>query len=146
MRERITKELRDAMKSQNKLRMSVLRMLLAEITNVEKSGRDFEYIDVVKGYAKKLKKTIEEYERLQIQNEIDSYKNELKIVEEFLPKQMTDEELEKIVTEVIESEKPKDIGSAMKIIMSKYKGVVDGKKVQILVKSMFLKDSAKPAQ
>ncbi|ODS33402.1 MAG: hypothetical protein SCARUB_01439 [Candidatus Scalindua rubra] len=139
MRERITKELREAMKSQNKLRMSVLRMLLAEITNAEKSGRDFEYIDVVKGYAKKLKKTIEEYERLQIQDKVNSCKEELKIVEEFLPKQMTDEELERVVTEVIESEKPKDIGSAMKIIMSKYKGVVDGKKVQTLVKDMFLK-------
>ena len=139
MKERITKELKDAMRSRDKRRVSVLRMLLADIINVEKSGKDFKPIDVVRGYAKKLKKTIEEYERLQIQAEIDSCNEELKIVEEFLPKQMSDEELEKVVTELIESEKPGDIGSTMKIVMGKYKDVADGKKVQTLVKKIFSK-------
>ncbi len=139
MKERITKEIKDAMKSGDKLKVSVLRMLLADIINVEKSGKDFKHIDVIRGYAKKLKKTIEEYERLHIQDKIVSYNEELKIVEEFLPKQMSDEELEKVVTELIESEKPKDIGSAMKIVMGKYKEVADGKKVQALVKELFVK-------
>lgn len=139
MKDRITKELKDAMKSKNKLRVSVLRMLLADITNVEKSGKEFKYIDVIRGYANKLKKAIEEYERLQIKNEVDSCREELKIVEEFLPKQLTDEELGKIVNELIELEKPEDIGSAMKIVMGKYKDVADGKKVQALVKEIFLK-------
>lgn len=139
MKDLITKELRNAMKSQDKLRISALRMLLAEITNMEKSGKDFEYADVVKGYAKKLEKTIEEYKRLHVKDRVNSCKAELAIVEEFLPKQMSDEELERVVTEIIETQKPKDIGSAMKIIMSKYKNVVDGKKVQTLVKEMFLK-------
>ncbi len=140
MKERITKELKDAMKSRDKLRVSVLRMLLADITNVEKSGKDFKHIDVIRGYAKKLKKTIEEYERLHIQDKIMSYNEELKIVEEFLPKQMSDGELKKVVTELIESEKPKDIGSAMKLVMGKYKEIADGKKVQALVKEIFLKE------
>ena len=139
MKERITKEIKDAMKSGDKLKVSVLRMLLADIINVEKSGKDFKLIDVIKGYAKKLKKTIEEYERLHIKDKIVSYNEELKIVEEFLPKQMSDEELEKVVTELIELEKPKDIGSAMKIVMGKYKDIADGKKVQALVKELFLK-------
>ena len=139
MKERITKELKDAMRSRDKRRVSVLRMLLADIINVEKSGKDFKPIDVVRGYAKKLKKTIEEYERLQIQAEIDSCNEELKIVEEFLPKQMSDEELAKVVAELLESEKPGDIGSAMKIVMGKYKDVADGKKVQTLVKKIFSK-------
>ena len=69
---------------------------------LKKSGKDFKPIDVVRGYAKKLKKAIEEYERLQIQDEIDSCNAELKIVEEFLPKQMSDEELEKVVIDIIE--------------------------------------------
>ncbi len=139
MKERITKEIKDAMKSGDKLRVSVLRMLLADITNAEKSGKDFKPIDVVRGYAKKLKKASEEYERLQIQKEIDSCNAELKIVEEFLPKQMSDEDLEKVVTELMESEKPGDIGSAMKVVMGKYKDVADGKKVQALVKKIFSK-------
>ena len=139
MKDRITKELRSAMKSQDKLRMSVLRMLLADITNMEKSGKDFECADVVRGYAKKLGKTIEEYKRLNVQDRIDSCMAEMAIVEEFLPKQMSDNELEKVVTEIIESQKPKDIGSAMKIVMGKYKDVADGKKVQALVRNLLLK-------
>jgi uncharacterized protein YqeY len=139
MKERITKELKDAMKSKDKLKVSVLRMLLADIINVEKSGKEFKHIDIIRGYAKKLKKAIEEYERLQIKKEVDSCKEELKIVEEFLPKQLSDEELGKLVTELIELEKPADIGSAMKIVMGKYKEVADGKKVQVLVKEIFLK-------
>ena len=110
MKERITKEIKNAMKSGDKLRVSVLRMLLADIINIEKSGKDFKHIDVIRGYAKKLKKTIEEYERLCIQDKIVSCNEELKIVEEFLPKQMSGEELKKVVTELIESENPKDIG------------------------------------
>lgn len=139
MKEEITKAVKDAMKSGDKQRVSVLRMLLADIINVEKSGKDFKHIDVVRGYAKKLKKTIEEYERLNIQDKIVSCNEELKIVEEFLPKQMSDEDLKKVVTELIESEKPKDIGSAMKIVMGKYKDIADGKKVQALVKESFAK-------
>jgi uncharacterized protein YqeY len=139
MKDRITKELKSAMKSQDKLRMSVLRMLLADITNMEKSGKDFECADVVRGYAKKLGKTIEEYKRLNVQDRIDSCMAEMAIVEEFLPKQMSDDELEKAVTEIIESQKPKDIGSAMKIVMGKYKEVADGKKVQALVRNLLLK-------
>jgi uncharacterized protein YqeY len=139
MKERITKEIKDGMKSGDKLRVSVLRMLLADIINIEKSGKDFKHIDVIRGYAKKLKKTIEEYERLHIQDKIDSCNEELKIVEEFLPKQMSDEELKTVVTKLIESEKPKDIGSAMKIVMGKYKDIADGKKVQTLVKELFVK-------
>ena len=47
MKERITKEIKDAMKSGDKLKVSVLRMLLADIINVEKSGKDFKHIDVI---------------------------------------------------------------------------------------------------
>ncbi len=130
------------MKSQDKLRMSVLRMLLADITNMEKSGKDFECTDVVRGYAKKLGKTIEEYKRLNVQDRIDSCMAEMAIVDEFLPKQMSDDELEKVVTEIIESQKPKDIGSAMKIVMGKYKEVADGKKVQALVRNLLLKKNS----
>jgi hypothetical protein len=139
MKERITKEIKDAMKSGDKLKVSVLRMVLADIINVEKSGKDFKHIDVVRGYAKKLKKTIEEYERLQLQDKIMSYNEELKIVEAFLPKQMPDEELKKVVTELLDSEKPGDMGTAMKLVMGKYKDIADGKKVQALVKEIFLK-------
>ena len=139
MKERITEEIKNAMKSGDKLRVSVLRMLQADIINVEKSGKEFKQIDVIRGYAKKLKKAIEEYERLNLQDKIISFNEELNIVEEFLPKQMSDEELKKVVIELLDSEKPADMGMAMKLVMGKYKEVADGKKVQALVKEVFSK-------
>ncbi len=139
MKERISKELKDAMKARDTGRVSVLRMLSAEILNLEKSGKEFECQDVVKGYAKKLKKTIEEYKRLGVQDRVGANESELAIVGEFVAKQLSDDELGKIVSEVVKSEKltSKDMGLAMKIIMGKYKGVVDGKKVQSLLKGIF---------
>ena len=139
MKERIEKEIKDAMRSGEKLRVSVLRMVLADIINIEKSGKDFKHIDIIRGYAKKLKKAIEEYKRLHLQDKIVSFNEELKIVEEFLPKQMSDEELKKVVIELLDSEKPGDMGTAMKLVMGKYKEVADGKKVQALVKEVFSK-------
>ncbi len=139
VKERISEEIKNAMKSGDKLRVSVLRMLQADIINVEKSGKEFKQIDVIRGYAKKLKKAIEEYERLHLQDKIESFNEELKIVEEFLPKQMSDEELKKVVIELLDSEKPGDMGMAMKLVMGRYKEVADGKKVQALVKEIFLK-------
>ncbi len=139
MKERIAEEIKSAMKSGDKLRVSVLRMLQADIINVEKSGKEFKQIDVIRGYAKKLKKAIEEYERLNLQDKIISFNEELDIVEEFLPKQMSDEELKKVVIELLDSEKPADVGMAMKLVMGKYKEVADGKKVQALVKEVFSK-------
>ena len=139
MKERITEEIKNAMKSGDKLRVSVLRMLQADIINVEKSGKEFKQLDVIRGYAKKLKKAIEEYERLHLQDKVVSFSEELKIVEEFLPKQMSDEELKKVVIELLDSEKPGDVGMAMKLVMGKYKEVADGKKVQALVKEIFSK-------
>src|SRR3990170_1507904 len=105
IKDKITESLKVAMKAQDKLRMSVLRMILAEMKLLEKSGKEFKYIDAVKGYAKKLKKTIEEYERLKLPDKVNEIKAELAIVEEYLPKQMGDEELERIVAEVIEANK-----------------------------------------
>ncbi len=139
MKEKITEEIKNAMKSGDKLRVSVLRMLQADIINVEKSGKEFKQLDVIRGYAKKLKKAIEEYERLHLQDKVVSFSEELKIVEEFLPKQMSDEELKKVVIELLDSEKPGDVGMAMKLVMGKYKEVADGKKVQALVKEIFSK-------
>ena len=52
---------------------------------------------------------------------------------------MSDEELKKVVAELLESEKPGDMGMAIKIVMGKYKDIADGKKVQALVKEIFLK-------
>lgn len=139
MKERITENMKVAMKAQNKLRTSVLRMMLADIKIADTSGKpkdQIDYVEVVRGYYKKLNKTREEYERLNLPDKVKELNGEIAIVEEYLPKQLSDDEIKRIVQEVIETNKftAREMGAAMKLIMGKYGGVVDGKKVQTYLK------------
>src|SRR5574337_1704952 len=134
MKERITEDLKVSMKAQNKLRTSVLRMILADIKIADTSGKpkdQIDYVEVVRGYYKKLKKTREEYERLHLPEKVKELDGEIAIVEEYLPKQLSDDEVKKIVKDVVETNKftAKEMGVAMKLIMGKYGSSVDGKKV-----------------
>jgi uncharacterized protein YqeY len=143
LKERITEELKSAMKAQDKLRTSVLRMILADIKIADTSGKpkdQIDYSEVVRGYCKKLKKSREEYEKLDLPEKVKELDKEIAIVEEYLPKQLSDDEMKKIVNEVIETNKftIKEMGAAMKLIMGKYGSAVDGKKVQ-----MFLRENLK---
>lgn len=139
VKERITEELKVSMKAQNKLRTSVLRMILADIKIADTSGRpkdQIDYVEVVRGYYKKLNKTREEYERLNLPDKVKELNGEIAIVEEYLPRQLSDDEIKRIVSETIETNKftAREMGVAMKLIMSKYSGVADGKKVQMYLR------------
>ncbi|TLD42602.1 MAG: Transamidase GatB domain protein [Candidatus Jettenia ecosi] len=139
LKDRITEDLKTAMKAQDKLRTSVLRMMLADVKIADTSGKpkdQIDYVEVVRGYYKKLKKTREEYERLHLPEKVKELDREIAIVGEYLPEQLSDDEIKKIVSEVIESNKftAKEMGVAMKLIMSKYGSALDGKKVQIYLR------------
>lgn len=141
VKERVTEDLKTAMKAQNKLRTSVLRMILADIKIADTSGKpkdQIDYVDVACGYCKKLYKTREEYERLNLPEKVKELNGEIAIVEEYLPKQLSEDEIRKIVKETVETNKftVKEMGMAMKQIMSKHGGVVDGKRVQVILKEM----------
>lgn len=135
VKERVTEELKCAMKAQDKLKTSVLRMILADIKIADTSGKprdQIDYVEVVRGYCKKLKKSREEYEKLHLPEKVKELDGEIAIVEEYLPKQLSDDEMKMIVAEIIEANRftAKDMGTAMKLIMSKHGSTVDGKKVQ----------------
>ncbi|HHT9130048.1 MAG TPA: GatB/YqeY domain-containing protein [Candidatus Brocadiaceae bacterium] len=139
LKERVTEDLKSAMKAQDKLKTSVLRMILADIKIADTSGKprdQIDYVEVVRGYHKKLKKSREEYERLHLPEKVKELDGEIAIVEEYLPKQLSDDEIKKIVHEVVETNKftAKEMGAAMKLIMGKYGSAVDGKKVQVYLK------------
>lgn len=141
VKERVIEELKSAMKAQDKLRTSVLRMILADIKIADTSGKpkdQIDYVEVVRGYHKKLKKTREEYERLNLPEKVKELDGEIAIVEEYLPKQLSNDEIRKIVEEVIKANNytAKEMGVAMKQIMSKQGSVVDGKKVQTILKEI----------
>jgi uncharacterized protein len=139
LKEQVTEDLKNAMKARDRLRLSVLRMMLADIKIADTSGKpkdQIDYNEVIRGYLKKLKKAREEYEKLNIPEKIKELDGEIAIVEEYLPKQLSDDEIKRIVDEVVEANKftAKEMRVAMKLVMSKYGNVVDGKKVQLYLK------------
>ncbi len=135
-KEKIAEALKSAVKARDKLRTSVLRMVLAQIKDTEAASDKPDYLAAVGGYAKRLKKSVSEYERLEQPEKVADLKEEIAIVEEFLPKPFSEEEIERIVEEVIAANNftLKDFGRTMKAVMETCKGAAEGKVVSRIVK------------
>ena len=90
-------------------------------------------------YAKQRKEAIEMYEKGGRQDLVEKEKAELAVVESYLPKQMSEEEIRELVKEAIEAtgaSSPKDIGKVMQHVMPKVKGRADGSVVNKIVREM----------
>ncbi|HVT82925.1 MAG TPA: GatB/YqeY domain-containing protein [Phycisphaerae bacterium] len=130
-----------AMKSGDKLRTSVLRMVLSEIKRVEADKPDADPQGAVTAYAKTLRKTMAEMEKLNQPERVTALQGELKIVDEFLPKQMDDAALEALVTQTLAAQPgltKKDAGRAMGAVMKAVAAAgasADAGKVKALVDS-----------
>jgi uncharacterized protein YqeY len=142
LKERITTELTAAMKAGEKLRTETLRSLRALILEFEKSGagRDMNPDDEMKmllSAAKKRKDAIDIYVANNRNELADKEKAELEIINEYLPKQLTKEEIEQRAGEVIASvgaAGPGDTNKVIPVLMKELKGKADGKLVQEIVK------------
>ena len=107
--EQINSDLKEAMKAKNAEEMSVLRMLIAAARNKEITLRDKgvaeltdeQALEVVASEVKKRRDSVEAYTAGDRQDLVDKENSEIKILEKYLPEQMTDEELEKIIEQVI---------------------------------------------
>ena len=109
-----------AMKAGDKNRTQVLRMVLSEIKRIEADKPDADPQGAVNAYAKTLRKTIAEMERLNQPERVAQLQTEIKIVEEFLPQQLDDAALEGIVNQTLASQAltaKKDAGRAMGAVM-----------------------------
>jgi uncharacterized protein len=130
-----------AMKSGDQTRVSTLRMLSSSLHNakIEKRGelsKDDE-ISVVQREAKRRKEAIDAYEKASESERADKERKELAILEEFLPEQLSDAELEKLVVDSINETAAKtvsDMGRVIGMVIGKAKGKVDGKRVSEAVK------------
>jgi len=136
IKEQIVEALKAAVKARQKERTSVLRMILAQIRNAEAASDKPDYVTAVGAYAKRLRKSLSEYERLGQTEKATDLKKEIAIVEEFLPRPLSEEEIEKIVEEVIAANNftRKDFGRTMKAVMERCKGAAEGKAVSRIVK------------
>ncbi|HSX10274.1 MAG TPA: GatB/YqeY domain-containing protein [Chlamydiales bacterium] len=127
--ERINHEIKEAIRSQNQLRLNVLRMLKSKILAVDARASlpDAEVLKLFKTYLNNLQEAIEQSaHRPEI---VDNLKREIVVVQEFLPKALTVEETRKIVLQAIAESGAKtkrELGLVMKAIM-KINSAVDGK-------------------
>ncbi len=138
---KLQEEMKSAMKSGDKERLATIRMLISEIKKVQidtkKELSDEEIIKILQKYAKQRKDSIEQYRKAGREDLAEKEERELKIVQEFLPQPLTEEEIQKIVEEVIKetgASSMKDMGKVMKIVMEKTQGRAEGSVVSKIVK------------
>lgn len=143
LKEKLLQDMKEAMKARDKLRLSTIRMLNSLIKNAEiekrKNLTDGEITQLLMKYAKQRRESIEMYEKGGRQDLVDKEKTELRIVESYLPKQLTEAELKRLVKEAIEStgaNSPKDIGKVMKYVMPKVEGKADGSAVNKIAREL----------
>lgn len=134
---RIMDDLKTAMKSQNKERMSVLRMVLSDLKyaaaqeNVHAEMSEETEIKVISTYHKRLLKSRDEFPEGEKRVAIDA---ELKIVEEYLPKKAGPEQIQAVINELIKTSTDRQFGALMKQVMAKLGSAADGKIVSELLK------------
>ena len=143
IKEKLNEDLKKALKEGKKERLSVIRMAKAAIINEEKDRmhelNDDEVIEVISREVKKRKDAKEEYERLGRSDKADELQREIEILQEYLPLQLTEEELEEIVKKTISeigAKDLKDLGMVMKAVLPQVKGRADGKAVNAIVKKL----------
>ena len=135
----ITHDLTQAMKAREEPKLSTLRMLKAEMQKLQADkGKSYEITDadvqtVIKRLIKQRKDAAEQYSAGGANDRAESELAEVKVLEPYLPQQLSDEALDAIIREAAEeihAASPKDMGKLMKIVMSKAKGQADGARVK----------------
>lgn len=124
---RLTEDMKTAMKSGQKDRLSVIRMLISDVRNIDLAPKPTTAEQAVESYAKKLKKGAEEYEKLGKPDEVAKLRQEVAVVEEYLPKKASPMETERLVDEFLakNSFTEKQIGQAMGAFLKQQGGNVD---------------------
>ena len=135
--EQIRADMTAAMKAQEKERLSTLRMLQSALKNEQiNSGHelsDEEAMTVIRKAVKQRQDSIEQYTNAGRTELADKERSEMELLRTYLPAEMSEEELEAGLREIIASTgaaSKKDMGKVMKEATARYKGRVDGKKVQ----------------
>jgi uncharacterized protein len=133
---RLTEDMKVAMKSGQKDRLSVIRMVLSDVKNIDLMPNKPTAEQVVEAYAKKLRKSAEEYERVGRPDEAAKLKSEIAIVEEYLPKKASAADTGRLVDDFLakNSFTEKDFGRAMGAFMKAHGGQVDPGQANQLLK------------
>jgi hypothetical protein len=128
--------MKTAMKSGQKDRLQVIRMLISDVKNIDLNPQKPTEQQAVEAYAKKLRKSAEEYEKIGKADEVAKLKAELAIVDEYLPKKASLEETARLVDEFLAKNTftEKQVGQAMGAFMKAHGSNVDAATVNALVR------------
>ena len=142
MRNQILEDLKTAMKNQDKERLAVIRMVKGSIQMSELNKKhelsDEEVIEVISKEIKSRKDSINEFKKGGREDLIQKTQNEINILSEYLPKQLTEEEITEIIDAVFNKVKPessKDMGKVMKELKPQVSGKADMGLVSKIVKN-----------
>jgi uncharacterized protein YqeY len=143
LREQIMNDIKAAMKEKLQDKVTALRMVTAAFKNREIELRpeqmsEEEHLTVIKKIVKQRKESIEQFQAAGRQDLVDAETKELNLLQTYLPTQMTREQVEQIVTEVVQAtgaKTVKDMGSVMKAVQVRTGGAADNKMVSEIIKS-----------
>lgn len=143
LKERLMADLKEAMKSKDKLRKDVITMVRAAIKQKEVDERveldDSDILDIISKQLKEKKSSIDEFKKGNREDLVKQTNDEIEILLKYLPEQLSDEELKEIIKKVIDGNEitsMKDIGKLMKNVMPLIKGKADGKQVNLIAKEL----------
>jgi len=142
-KEKLTQALRNALRAQDTRRKSVVRLALAAIKNAEiEKKASLPEPDILALLQKEVKARYETIEGAQLARRadlIDQAKDDIAILEEFLPQPLTRDQLETLVREAIQeagASSPREMGAVMKILVPRTRGRADGKETSQLVREL----------
>ena len=146
-KQKLQEELKQSMLARDELKTSVLRMLLSAINyyEIQKGGAGYEaseedVLTVIQNQAKQRRDSIEQYTAAGRQELADKEQKELEILKAYLPEQISEEEIKKLVAEAIKqtgASSIQEMGKVMGFLSPKIKGKADGGFVSKLVKESF---------
>ncbi|CVK17444.1 MULTISPECIES: GatB/YqeY domain-containing protein [Sporomusa] len=143
IKDKLTEDMKQAMKDREagKFRLSVIRMVRASIKNLEIDKKrelsEEEVLDVLAKEVKMRRDSIEEFKKGNRPDLVENLEQEVDILMQYLPQQLSEQEVRALVTEAVtesQAASAKDMGKVMAILMPKVKGRADGKLVNSIVR------------
>ncbi|MCR4441345.1 MAG: GatB/YqeY domain-containing protein [Peptococcaceae bacterium] len=150
LKDRLAEDMKEAMKAREagKLKLSVIRMARAAVKNQEiERGRELSDEEITEVLAREVKlrrDAIPEYEKANRPETVESLKQEINILMEYLPQQLTAEEIVAVVKQAVEetgAQGPRDMGKVMGRVVPLTKGKADGRVVNEIVKKVLSGES-----
>jgi len=143
LKERLLEDMKTAMRDKDVLKKNAVQMARAAVLQVEKDNRitldDDGIVDIIAKEVKKRRDSLPDYEKSGRQDLIDNLKTEIEILMQYLPRQLSEEELEALVKQAILETgalSAKVMGRVMQAVMPRVKGRADGRMINLMVKKL----------